>query len=95
MHTWTALMSPLPDYLTNCQEPEAWASVLQMCTFSPWPGLPPFLFSSLAFSSTKPSQTWLLAVSPGAQSLRGLSKTPRRPGVGQDGLPAPVAPGPA
>lgn len=30
MNTWTSLISPLPNYLTNWQEPEAWASVLQM-----------------------------------------------------------------
>lgn len=30
MNTWTSLISPLPNYPTNCQEPEAWASVLQM-----------------------------------------------------------------
>lgn len=30
MNTWTSLISPLPNYLTNCQKPEAWASVLQM-----------------------------------------------------------------
>lgn len=30
MNTWTSLISSLPNYLTNCQEPEAWASVIQM-----------------------------------------------------------------
>lgn len=58
MNTWTSLISPLPNDLTNCPEPEAWASVLQTCTFCPWPGLPPSLFSFPALSSSrKPSQT--------------------------------------
>lgn len=30
MNTWTSLISPLPNYLTNFQEPETLASVLQM-----------------------------------------------------------------
>lgn len=56
MNTWTSLISPLPNDLTNCQEPEAWACVLQMCTF--FPGQPPCLFSFPALSSSrKPSQT--------------------------------------
>lgn len=34
VNNWTALISPLSNYLTLCQEPEAWAPALQMCTSS-------------------------------------------------------------
>lgn len=60
MNTWPSLISPLPNYLPNCQEPEAWASVLQMCALLPSlassiPLLPSGLFLLLEAPSDEPT----------------------------------------
>jgi hypothetical protein len=64
MNTWTSLIIPLTNYLTNCQEPEAWASVLQMWSLFPslaWPHSP-FSFATCSSSRKKLSlMPWLLA----------------------------------
>lgn len=64
MNTWTSLISPLPNYLTKCQEP---GHLFSRCALSVRPNLAwphsssPFLLS-LPLGSL--SMTWPLAASP-------------------------------
>lgn len=47
MNTWTSLISSLPNYLTNCQEPEAWACYPDVSLFFfAWAGPIPLPLSS-------------------------------------------------
>lgn len=56
MNTWASLIIPLPNYLTYCQEPEAWASGSPDVSFSFLVVPAPFLFLLVYTSSKKPSQ---------------------------------------